>query len=98
MHGEVDDLGRAFASAQIVARGLQSETRGEDILPGVASPIRFDADALASEREAPRLSQHTEEVLAEELGLPGEEIAQLREAGVIQGSRISPGSRPGGSR
>ena len=96
--GPIQDLEELFRDPQLVARGLQIETRGEDILPGVASPIRFDADALASEREAPRLSQHTEEVLAEELGLPGEEIAQLREAGVIQGSRISPGSRPGGSR
>ena len=93
--GPIKDLEELFRDPQLIARGLQIETRGEDTLPGVASPIRFGADALASEREAPRLSQHTEEVLAEELGLPSEEITQLREAGVIQGSRAS---LPGGDR
>ena len=96
--GPIQDLEELFRDPQLVFRGLQIETRGEDTLPGVASPIRFDADALANEREAPRLSQHTEEVLAEELGLPGEEIAQLREAGVIQGSRKRSAPLPGGGQ
>ena len=93
--GPIQDLEELFRDPQLVARGLQIETQGEDRLPGVASPIRFGDGALAGEREAPRLSQHTEEVLGEELGLAPQEIAQLRESGVIQGSAMARDSRAG---
>jgi len=82
--GPIQDLEELFRDPQLVARGLAIETRGEDRLPGVASPIRFGEDALTAEREAPRLAQHTEEILSEELHLPAEEIARLRETGVIE--------------
>ena len=64
----------------------------------MASPIRFGEGALAGDREAPRLSGHTEEVLAGELGLAPEEIAQLREAGVIQGDTRVRNPLPGETR
>jgi 2-methylfumaryl-CoA isomerase len=54
---------------------------GEYLAP--ASPLRFGgADNLAPMR-APVLGEHTDQILAEDLGLPAEEIGKLHDAGVI---------------
>jgi crotonobetainyl-CoA:carnitine CoA-transferase CaiB-like acyl-CoA transferase len=53
--------------------------------PGVASPIRFSATPIRYERPPPRLGQHTDEVLREELDLDAAELKRLRAAGVIGG-------------
>ena len=91
--GPIQNLEELFRDPQIIARGLQIETQGDDQLPGVASPIRFGADALTADREAPRLSQHTEEILSEDLGLSPDEISELEAARIIQrGGR--PASHP----
>jgi 2-methylfumaryl-CoA isomerase len=34
---------------------------------------------------APRLGEHTEEVLTQVLGLPGHAVARLRDAGLVAG-------------
>ncbi|MFY9585999.1 MAG: CoA transferase [Actinomycetota bacterium] len=44
---------------------------------------RLDRTPLRVARGAPRLGEHTDEVLTELLGLSGEEIASLRSAGVV---------------
>lgn len=51
--------------------------------PGAAATIPQDARAPA--RPAPRLGQHTDEVLAEVLGLSAGEIARLHDRGVVAG-------------
>jgi crotonobetainyl-CoA:carnitine CoA-transferase CaiB-like acyl-CoA transferase len=51
-------------------------------IPGVRTPIMVDGKPMAAERPAPRLGEHTDEILGE-LGLPGEEIGRLRAAGVV---------------
>ena len=43
-------------------------------------------DARGPVTPAPRLGQHTDEVLAEVLGLSGGEIAKLHDAGVVAGA------------
>ncbi|MDE0654732.1 MAG: CoA transferase [bacterium] len=59
--------------------------------PGVGSvlearsPLRFDGLDLDDPAPAPRLGQHTDEVLAECLGLSGSEIGQLHDAGIVAG-------------
>jgi len=40
-------------------------------------------DARRPVRPAPRLGQHTDEVLAEVLGLPSAEIGRLHDQGVV---------------
>jgi benzylsuccinate CoA-transferase BbsF subunit len=45
--------------------------------------IRFSALAPRIAAPAPRLGEHTDEVLRDLLGLPAEEIARLRDAGVL---------------
>lgn len=49
------------------------------------SPLRFGGLTLHDPAPAPRLGQHTDEVLAECLGLSGAEIAKLHDAGVVAG-------------
>ena len=68
---------------------------GPHLLPSVSYR---EADAglpYAIERLAPTLGQHNEEVLCDVLGLGREEIARLRDDGVIGNVATSRKSRPG---
>ena len=49
----------------------------------LAPPIRFEKTPASIDRHAPRLGEHTDEVL-EELGVDADGIARLRESGVIR--------------
>lgn len=49
----------------------------------VGFPIRFSKTPASLRREAPMLGQHTEEVLMEVLGYTWEDIAKLKDRGVI---------------
>ena len=50
-------------------------------MPGL--PLDFSASPRQPTRPAPRLGEHTEQVLSEVLRLPAAEIARLRDAGII---------------
>ena len=52
--------------------------------PGAMATI--PQDARGAVQPAPRLGQHTDEVLAEVLGLSGREIGRLHDAGVVAGA------------
>ncbi len=54
---------------------------GEYLAPG--SPIRFSRAANLEARPAPILGQHTDEILAEDLGLTGEQIGRLHDQGIV---------------
>jgi crotonobetainyl-CoA:carnitine CoA-transferase CaiB-like acyl-CoA transferase len=51
-------------------------------VPHIRTPVRLSASAVAVRRTAPRLGQHTEEILAG-LGYAAAEVAALRGEGVI---------------
>ena len=73
----------ALADAQLRARGMivdASEETGP--LPQFAPPLKFSEFEFAVERRAPVRGEHSEEVLRE-AGCDDEEIAGLRDAGVI---------------
>lgn len=69
----------------LLARGFLSEQKTENgkaiALPN--SPMRFEGSPLRELAPAPRLGQHTEEVLTELCGLGPQDIADLRRDGVI---------------
>ncbi len=52
-------------------------------MPGL--PFDFGAAPREPPRPAPRLGEHTDQVLAEVLGLPDAEIARLHDSGIIAG-------------
>jgi 2-methylfumaryl-CoA isomerase len=56
---------------------------GELLVPGV--PLAFGAVPREEVRPAPRLGQHTDEVLAEVLALSDIEIGRLHDDGVVAG-------------
>ena len=56
---------------------------GRYLMPG--SPLNFAACGRAPVAPAPCLGEHTDQILAEELGLSGAEIGRLHDAGVVAG-------------
>ncbi len=89
--GPINDMGQAFADAQVKARGLVVEqtlapaataTTSVQSIATVASPLRLMATPPVLQRAPPALGEHTEEVLAE-LGLDRAAIAALRSSGVV---------------
>ncbi|MBW2714916.1 MAG: CoA transferase [Deltaproteobacteria bacterium] len=91
--GPINDIEQLFADPQVKARGLQiaipdPDRAAEDegsFQPGVASPIRFSKTPVRYELPPPRLGQHTDVVLREELQLDAAELKRLRSAGIIGG-------------
>ncbi|NDP38547.1 MAG: CoA transferase [Rhodoferax sp.] len=89
--GPINDIGQAFADAQVQARGLvvnqavtpvDNDQAAIKSIVTVASPLRLVATPPVLRRAPPSLGQHTEEVLGE-LGLDAAAIATLRQAGVV---------------
>lgn len=52
------------------------------------SPLRFEGLQLPDPKPAPLLGQHTEEILAESLGLSALEIGRLHDEGVVAGPEL----------
>jgi 2-methylfumaryl-CoA isomerase len=52
-------------------------------MPGL--PLDFSASPREPTLPAPRLGEHTDQVLSEVLGLPAREVARLHEAGIAAG-------------
>jgi len=81
----VHDIEDFLADPQVAHRS--SVQRREDPRFGpvryLSPPYRFERTPASIDRHAPRLGEHTDEVL-DELGIAGERIAQLREAGAIR--------------
>ena len=52
------------------------------------SPLRFAGLDLDDPAPAPRLGQHTDEILGECLGLTAAEIGRLHDTGVVAGPAV----------
>ncbi len=55
---------------------------GGETLPSLAHPVRWSGDGPKRHGMAPRLGEHTREVL-EELGYSGETVSKLAQNGVL---------------
>jgi crotonobetainyl-CoA:carnitine CoA-transferase CaiB-like acyl-CoA transferase len=67
--GPINSMDQVFADPQVVHRGMRLDlpdagANGGSI-PGVRTPIMIDGQPMASERPAPRLGQHTQDILRE---------------------------------
>ena len=80
----VNTIAQALEDEQVRARGMIVEVEHPDfgVLREVASPVR-SAGTVASPAPAPRLGQHTEEILRELLRYAPARIAALRASGVL---------------
>ena len=83
--GPINDIADVFDNEQVVARGIAVDlphpTAGKVTL--VRSPMKMSATPVGATSAPPLLGQHTDEVLREVLGRSEEEIAALRQRGVL---------------
>jgi crotonobetainyl-CoA:carnitine CoA-transferase CaiB-like acyl-CoA transferase len=67
--GPINDLEQVFKDPQVIFRGMKLDLPSADAktgtIPGVRTPIVMDGWKAASERPAPRLGEHTAEILKE---------------------------------
>lgn len=79
------DIAQVAVSEHAAHRGLvqtvQHPVAGS--VSVVPQPVHFSAAARSADLAAPTLGQHTDEVLADDLGLSAEDIAELRSSGVV---------------
>jgi crotonobetainyl-CoA:carnitine CoA-transferase CaiB-like acyl-CoA transferase len=80
----VNDVRQALADPQVVARDMIVEVEHPDFgtLKEVRSPVRTEGEIRHPAR-APRLGEHTDQILREILSYSDSTIARLRQAGVI---------------
>jgi crotonobetainyl-CoA:carnitine CoA-transferase CaiB-like acyl-CoA transferase len=83
--GRVRTVAEAIDSEQVEARGLLLEVAHPRLGAGryLGSPIHLSDAGRGSRRPPPLLGEHTQEVLAERLGLTVEEVEALRRQGVV---------------
>ena len=81
----INNLQQVFADPQVRHRGMRLDLPHSNAgtLPSVANPIRFARTPTRMEKGPPLHGEHSAEILAEELAMTAEEIAQLRRDGVI---------------
>ena len=67
--GPINPLDEVFCDPQVVHRGMRIERPSHlakaGTIPGVRTPIILDGERMAAERPAPRLGEHTAEILRE---------------------------------
>ncbi|MDP3692969.1 CaiB/BaiF CoA-transferase family protein, partial [Bradyrhizobium sp.] len=83
--GPVLDMAGVFGHLQIRDRGMRigpGEIEGSH-LAHIANPMKFSASPVSSYRDAPAIGAHTDEVLADWMGLAPQEIGRLRASKTI---------------
>jgi crotonobetainyl-CoA:carnitine CoA-transferase CaiB-like acyl-CoA transferase len=83
--GPINNLAEVFADAQVQARGLRIDMPNSlgGTTPQVASPLRLSATPVEYRNAPPLLGEHTDTVLQRLLQLSAEQIAALRQGGVL---------------
>ncbi|MBO6769810.1 MULTISPECIES: CaiB/BaiF CoA-transferase family protein [unclassified Thalassospira] len=83
--GPINTLDRVFDNPQVKHRGLVKHldhpTAGT--VPTVGNPIRFSKTPIADEKAPPMLGQHSDEILRKVADLSDDQIAKLRDAGIV---------------
>ena len=85
--GPINTLDKVFADPQVLHRGMRISVPYEGAAGGgielIGNPIHYSKTSVAYGRPPPKLSEHSEEVLKELLDLGPDEVAALRDAGVV---------------
>ena len=84
--GPINTVAETFDDPQVVARKMRLDVPATGVrggkAPSVRSPIRLDGEDFAAATGAPRLGEHSAEVLTE-LGLDAAEIAALKAKAIV---------------
>lgn len=84
--GPINTLDQVFSDPHVVARNMTVNVP-HPLLPGgaklIASPLRLSETPVEYRHHPPLLGEHTDEVLAERLGLDKDAVAELRAAGAV---------------
>ncbi|MFQ5830200.1 MAG: CaiB/BaiF CoA transferase family protein [Candidatus Methylomirabilia bacterium] len=80
----VNSVREALSDEQVLARDMIIEVKHPGFGPirEVACPIKTEG-AITSPAPAPRLGEHTDQILEETLGYPADRIARLRQSGAL---------------
>jgi CoA:oxalate CoA-transferase len=84
--GRVKSVAELGADPQLAHRGMLAEVEhpdGDGTIPTRGVPIRLERTPGSVRRASPTLGQDTERLLSELLGLGAEELAALRERGIV---------------
>lgn len=83
--GPINDVAQVFDDQQVCHRGLRFEMPHPQAgsVPLVASPLRLSASPVSYRHAPPLLGEHSEALLQRLLGLDAQQIAALRQSGVI---------------
>jgi formyl-CoA transferase len=83
--GRINNVQEVFAEPQVLARNMLMKIAHASgaLLPLVGPVAKFSATPAAIQCAPPRLGEHTDEVLIEQLGISKERIADYRRRGVI---------------
>lgn len=82
--GPIQNIAQVFDDPQVQARGMKIEMPSEHgPVMGVANPTKFSRTQLEYQKPPPSLGRDTDEVLSGVLNKSAEEIAALREKGVL---------------
>jgi crotonobetainyl-CoA:carnitine CoA-transferase CaiB-like acyl-CoA transferase len=83
--GPINNIAQTFEHPQVKHRKMKVDLPHPQAgtVPSVANPIKFSATPIDYSSAPPLLGQHTQDVLSLLAGLPEDEIAALRDKGII---------------
>ncbi len=85
--GPINRLDQVFSDPQVLARGMLLEmphpALGTAPVKMAASPIKMSKTQVSYDRPPPMVGQHTDEILREMIGASDDDLATLRDDGVI---------------
>ena len=83
--GTINNYEQVFDDPQVRHRGLRVDLGRSDggAVATIASPLRLQRTPVTYEQSPPLLGEHTDDVLKELLGKNGDQIAMLRQRGVV---------------
>ena len=81
----INNIQQAFEDPQIKARGVQIEVEHPvaGTMPGMGNPLKFSKTNNEYKKSAPMLGEDTDDVLSRVLGKSEDEIAKLKDQGVV---------------
>ena len=89
--GPVNTMDKVFEMEQIQARDMQIEMAhplSNDPLKLVGSPIKLSQTPVSYDHAPPVYGQHTEEILQNLLDLDAQDIAELKEKGIVDAASL----------